>query len=255
MKHLSKTLVAAALLATAGVAGASINTGSAATAEVYLSVYDQSQKLTFTQDLGVTMVDLIANIGNENYALNLDLSTNPMWNTFSGTMDSAQTVFAIAAGFGGKQVVTGMNPVPKHSNLTAASGVSTWIKNHANEINTGALSDNPGSVFADYAANNSSLVADDDTPKTGQHNNFNSLFSSLAAANANIPFSAAADFYYLNGTNEGVLASFKWAFNGSKIGTIPAGSPAPVPLPAAVWMFGAGLMGVFGLNRRKSAAV
>jgi hypothetical protein len=30
-------------------------------------------------------------------------------------------------------------------------------------------------------------------------------------------------------------------------------APAAVPLPAAVWLFGAGLMGLFGANRRKSA--
>ena len=29
---------------------------------------------------------------------------------------------------------------------------------------------------------------------------------------------------------------------------------APVPLPAAVWMFGAGLMGWLGLQKRKMAA-
>jgi hypothetical protein len=31
-------------------------------------------------------------------------------------------------------------------------------------------------------------------------------------------------------------------------------APAAVPLPAAVWMFGAGLMGMLGLTRRKVAA-
>ncbi len=33
------------------------------------------------------------------------------------------------------------------------------------------------------------------------------------------------------------------------------GSPAPVPVPAAVWLFGSGLAGVVGLARRKMSAV
>lgn len=49
----------------------------------------------------------------------------------------------------------------------------------------------------------------------------------------------------------------KWSFeiNGS-VGTLSyTAAVSQVPLPAAVWMFGAGLMGVLGLNRRKSVEV
>jgi hypothetical protein len=37
--------------------------------------------------------------------------------------------------------------------------------------------------------------------------------------------------------------------------TITGNSPAPVPLPAAVWLFGSGLMGLVGVSRRRKAAV
>jgi hypothetical protein len=37
--------------------------------------------------------------------------------------------------------------------------------------------------------------------------------------------------------------------------TISGNSPAPVPLPAAVWLFGSGLMGLVGVSRRRKAAV
>jgi hypothetical protein len=41
-------------------------------------------------------------------------------------------------------------------------------------------------------------------------------------------------------------------------GTLKVGSstpPPPVPLPAAVWLFGSGLLGLFGVGRRRAAAV
>ena len=53
-------------------------------------------------------------------------------------------------------------------------------------------------------------------------------------------------------TGELVVLPGKWNFaiNGS-VGTLTYTTSA-VPLPAAVWMFGAGLMGLLGLNRRKA---
>lgn len=35
------------------------------------------------------------------------------------------------------------------------------------------------------------------------------------------------------------------------VGAISSGAPSPVPLPAAAWLFGTGLMGVFGFMRKK----
>ena len=37
-------------------------------------------------------------------------------------------------------------------------------------------------------------------------------------------------------------------------GTIAAGTPAEVPVPAAVWLFGSGLIGLAGIARRRKAA-
>jgi hypothetical protein len=51
-----------------------------------------------------------------------------------------------------------------------------------------------------------------------------------------------------------ILGSATWAADGSL--TITGnGTSAPVPLPAAVWLFGSGLMGLVGVSRRRKAAV
>jgi hypothetical protein len=215
-----------------------------------LSVYDKSQDLTFTLDLGVSMSTLISKIADGSYVLSYDLSGNDMWNSFASTMDASKTVYGVAVGFGAKMLITGATQIAKFNAPAAASTVGTAIVNHAKEINGGQLTDNPGETIGNYAANLSSLVYGADTPKTGQHNNFNSIFGVVSAANANIAYGAEGDFWYYNSTAAHTLAANKWLLSGSSLSYAPA---AVVPVPAAVWMFGTGLMAMFGLNRRKAA--
>mgnify|MGYP000238058128 CR=1 FL=1 len=48
--------------------------------------------------------------------------------------------------------------------------------------------------------------------------------------------------------------SLKFLGTGGKLGSATLSASA-VPLPAAVWLFGSALMGLFGVSRRKSSAV
>ncbi|MDP3332760.1 MAG: VPLPA-CTERM sorting domain-containing protein [Methylococcaceae bacterium] len=261
MKQFSKSLLAVALLAaTTGAANASINTSSATAAEAYLSVYDSSQKLTFTLDLGLAMGDLTDNISNADFSRTYDLSSNAMWNSFSSNLNTATTVYGVVVGFGTKVLATGPAvSVPKFSTVATASGAATAIKNHASAINSGAGVDNPG--VANIVANQlSSLVADGDTANTGQHNQnnpFSTLFGTKSDAAANLIYGKdyqdlGINNFWLYNSNAGTQAfATQWNLVGSELSL----KVAAVPLPAAVWMFGAGLMGVLGLTRRKNAAV
>jgi hypothetical protein len=55
------------------------------------------------------------------------------------------------------------------------------------------------------------------------------------------------------GTQSYILGSVSLGTNG--LLTIAGNGTAPVPLPAAVWLFGSGLMGLVGVSRRRKAAV
>jgi hypothetical protein len=259
MKQFSKSVLAAALLVAAGAANASIYYGTtvanSANNEAFLSVYDKSQQLTFTLDLGVTFAELLTNINNAAYFKNVDLSADANWAAFSATMDATQTFYSVAVANDSKQIATAAAAPDAWANLTVARNGGTAIKVHVGQINVGQLADNPGETIGNTAANLSSLVSDADTPKTGQHNQdkpASNLWGSNDSWNTNIAFGTSGDFWYLNGKNTPTLAAFKFTLSGN---SLVASEVSNVPVPAAVWMFGTGLMAMFGLNRRKSTTV
>jgi hypothetical protein len=65
----------------------------------------------------------------------------------------------------------------------------------------------------------------------------------------------AANLYDLtgNGTTSNLQSYLLGTVTVSANGTISNVAPAPVPLPAAVWLFGSGLLGLFGVGRRRAA--
>lgn len=254
MKQFSKTVLAAALFVAAGAANASISTTSTGS-EAFLSVYDKSQQLTFTLDLGVTFADLLGNIGNAAYINNFDLSADANWAAFSANLDATQTFYSVAVANGAKQFATGSTTPNAWASLTTAANGGTAVKVHVGQINVGQLADNPGETIGNTAANLSSLVSDADTAKTGQHNQdkpASNLWGSNDSWNTNIAFGTSGDFWYLDGKKDPTLSAFKFTLSGN---FLVASEVSNVPVPAAVWMFGTGLMAMFGLNRRKSATV
>lgn len=53
-------------------------------------------------------------------------------------------------------------------------------------------------------------------------------------------------------TNKMIHEGFAWAVQTGDIGP---NSVSPVPVPAAIWLFGSGLMGLIGFSRRKRQAI
>ncbi|MDO9164349.1 MAG: VPLPA-CTERM sorting domain-containing protein [Methylococcaceae bacterium] len=263
MKHFSKSLLAVALLAaTTGAANASIAVGSNTLSEAYLSVYDSSQGLTFTLDLGLTFGDLVLNKSNDTFSKSYDLaaltagSTGGKWSTFAANLNAATTVYGVvASGTAGKLFATGPEISPaKFAVLNDATTAVTATKNHIATVNTASIADNAGAAVS-TALNLSAIISDADTEDTGQHNQqgpFSTLNGAKSDAAADISYGLAGNFYYYEGAKVPFLTAQQWTLAGN---TLTYATPAAVPLPAAVWMFGAGLMGVLGLTRRKNAAV
>ena len=252
MKNVSKTLLAAALLASAGSASASIATG--VNAELYMQVYDSVQKLTFDLDLGkdadgkivtlATMQSLAANA-----TLRYDLSGDSNWQQFTAAGLDAGTKFGILAGNSLKNMYTSNRNLP----APAASGfatISTNMKNQADRINLGAV--------ANTALNVSKLVANSATVGTGQWaagsggaNPLSTIFGSYSNADAAILYGTTGKFYLNSATATTVTSTLLgyWTLAGNSL-TFSVKDPSAVPVPAAAWLFGTGLLGLLGLKRR-----
>ena len=81
-------------------------------------------------------------------------------------------------------------------------------------------------------------------------------------------FPTLQDFFYWTGTESEDLANSAWDFdfrtallgesdkgiNGIWTWAVHPGNVSAVPVPAAVWLFGSGLLGLIGIARRKKAA-
>ena len=81
----------------------------------------------------------------------------------------------------------------------------------------------------------------------------------VSASYANGASLGTASTMYLLATNgtgaSGVSNSYiGGTLDVSKTGVITVSNGAPVPLPAAVWLFGSGLLGLMGLGRRRAMA-
>lgn len=259
----TKTLVAAALLASSAGANAAIQSASATGAnEAWLSIYDATQKTTFTLDLGVSLATLFTNNADSNYSLSFDLdalsaaSPNGKWSTFAANLDAAATSWGVMVAGGSKYAVTSETAIPKISILSGVTNIVTKINGHTSQVSTSQVIDNGGIANASQASTNlSSIVLDSDTAGTGQHNQplpFRTLFGSNASADADIN-GATSQFWMIDGTKTPVVAAQEWKLDLAGAKLTYAAAPAAVPLPAAVWMFGAGLMGVLRATRRKSA--
>ncbi|MFA5983130.1 MAG: hypothetical protein WC782_03860 [Methylococcaceae bacterium] len=291
----TKTLVAAALLASAASANATLiggplnNDGSS---ELYLQLYNPNYVnanntlgATYNYDTNVSFSQLetVARSGNFsslNTLLTQSLSSDARFNTFIAQNN------ATGPGLGGVRYGLYVG-----NNLTQTD-VGTFVTITAPATQ---LDPNDPTVFPEVAANNaqrraaqislglgdntSSIIANiPATPERGQAItsglNFDSGFAGFAGEVSTVAFGQSIDFRYIFATartfidplfgdevtsltydatqDQILLGSFNLGAQGLSF-TAAGGSVPSVPLPAAVWMFGAGLLGVLRLNRRKAA--
>ncbi len=63
--------------------------------------------------------------------------------------------------------------------------------------------------------------------------------------------SSATIQFFIFGTGNQTLNDESWAMDNLEVGVFTKyGNPSAVPLPAAAWLFGSGIMGLFGLRRK-----
>lgn len=256
----AKTLVAAALLA--GATGAQASQLSATGA--FLQVYDSVKAATYDLNLealnGLNESSLLTS-GN----LSIDLSKDANWTSFSTGLSATTTVWGVAAAatasaIKGDYVVTSRNSaLTKYTNLGAMTTSQGAITDQVGRINVSLVGNSV--VVADAVTNQGGWALD----PTAMGTTFDNLWGTKSDTAGGIAYGSTGNFFNVTGTQAKSGLKFvltetdtllgTWNLTGNTLSFTAASAPAAVPLPAAVWMFGAGLMGFLGMTRRKSAAV
>jgi hypothetical protein len=277
MNSLVKVAVAGVLsLAASGAFAASLGAPWGNSSDLVLVVENASTHTAYALDTGVTLDSLLptgslvtgASLNTSLAGINKAISASPALTSFlasnpasgdlwslegaqyaGGGSSSATNTITKPAG-GGKAVFTSALGTANNTNVTGK--VLANLNNYLNGVNndvtlstgglfplTTASETTSGSVSAGIAENRYGFWGAND-------------FASLGS-------SAIQMFGFTGNNGTGKLQSYilgTATLDASGNLLISGNSVAPpVPLPAAVWLFGSGLLGLFGVSRRRAAAV
>lgn len=265
MKMLSKSIAVAVMaMAATGAAEARIqNIGEqyADGSELLLNVWNATAQNSFTLDLGITIAQFLAN-PSQPITINLSGSN---FSSFTQAYAAGNNVtWGVSGGYG---LLNQESDLPKAGFFTTSvsAAPASIDPDWAQISNTmGAWDNMVGSINTTdaNAANQSTFrglgAGLDPQGYTGLYgNDFLATLPFVAQGNLGDALYFVREKVNADDFDTGELEVFAGMWNLNLAGAQLTYSAAPVsavPLPAAVWMFGAGLMGVLRLNRRKSIA-
>lgn len=258
----------AALVAPAQGSAVPANTG------LYLEAWNATTQATELVNLSYAYTDIAsANLSNFNTPTGAawtsaanpagtgtveQLNFGQIANATAGAFTNFAVVSAATATQSGITSIEGVTLTSGSSpaGLTTVTGLNTVMQNIQSEVANWASLTSGGTYFD---ATGGTTVAAVNGPTTGGSWN-NSQISAAAVG-------TAASFYNIIGntstkTADGLAAktAATTTYNGFwYLGTDGSlsyniASASPVPLPAAVWLFGSGLLGLFGVGRRRAVA-
>lgn len=268
MKKLTvKALTAAMAMAVGGQAFGAIDDDNALApwtgdggGELFLAVVDRggAAPKSFVLDLGVTALNFLSNPSSSmtfnNPTIASFLAGNSglvSWSVAAADNRDAQTSFT---DFG--YLTTSSTPMTLANSPAGFAGISGAMS----RIGTYLLTVNNGD--ANVGANNSYNFgsADPGFYDTGWQTSVSGWDGGTHGTETGLDSSMA--FYYVNldpadGTAETLkpnLMPGSWMLSSNGVLTYSAG-PAPVPVPAAVWLLGSALVGLVGIARRRPEVV
>ncbi len=276
MKTILGLAIAGALLS-AGAANATVIADpSTGVGDLILFVQDTVTKQTYARDTGITLDSLFSKAtitANQPYSgtVNLNNLSIP-----SLGPDANLTQFITSAGAHTLQWAV------EAANWTGASGAQQRPVAHMRVLTTAGVSD-PTLVtaaglstqmtnfktdvqnlngFGQIGATGSTLetgvvaTSGDGVWGTGAGVNGNQNWYGATPDTTGVLTGANQSFYGLTGNGSGggrVQSYLLGTLTLTANGTLQSVGAAPVPLPAAVWLLGSGILGLFGVGRRRTA--
>ncbi len=257
MKTSIKILAVSVALAMSSMANAAIlqSNSTSGSGELFMTAWDQAGQQSYSLDLGLLEGDFVANTSQ---TLSYDLSADANFANFMGNTGVVYTVtggddsFQDPASYG--YVTTSVSSVDliKQAATTQSmiAGVVGAIDNMALNSNTAA-----GDLL-DPNLNLSSYSIPGDIGYFGNAtwsiNLGGKSFVAAGAVDSSIPFYFAS-LDAPSGYTLGVLTELPNVWTLTSTGQLTYAAPSTVPVPAAVWLFGSGLLGLVSVARRRKA--
>jgi len=270
-KALKTVLAASVLVAASGAANAAYVTAQGHPSSVVLTAFDTTLNVGYVRDLGIKYDTFYANLSAGNALAGLNTAGDATFTSTFAASNINDIQWNITAGLDltdpDDRLLTsaadGTSPWTNNSTMGGASGnMSIFFDN----LNTGSCAgaivcagggSEPGNAAVFYGDkfngaittfSNAAYLDDSAVTSTNKVLDIFVLSKTLGAPN----FFGNAE--YEPGLVTTTDASFNANFRLLADGTLTNQDLSAVPLPAAVWMFGAGLMGFIGIGRRRKAS-
>ncbi len=260
MKTSIKILAVSVALAMSGMANAAIlqSSETIGSGELFLTAWDQVGQQSYSLDLGILQRDFMANTSQ---TLSYDLSGDA---NFANFMGNTGVVYTVTGGDDSFQVASTYGFVTTSSSgigsVLQGAQTQSMIAGVVTSIDVMALKSNGDNGQpapynqTDTAANLSSYSVPGDNgyfaEGTWSINLGGTPFVTTGTVDSSVPFyfaGIASDY------STGVVTELPNVWKLTSTGQLTYAAPSAVPVPAAVWLFGSGLLGLVSVARRRKA--
>jgi hypothetical protein len=276
MKNLVRFAVAGALMAGFATAQAQ-SLPSSGNADLWLFVSDSATNTTFAEDTGISLSSILPTGSlvsgavlntsvNANFSVGASSALTSYINTAAAAGQSADITWAVLGAQYPSSNTNGNDKKPGNAleiasaTTSSGTGISNQQLGSLNTIVGGFNGDVTylantytagGSVYAWSSGTNGGNVWGANTGSNGGSTNL--YGASNGVTQAGIGLGSSTGLFGLTGNaGTGQLQSYVLGDN-LMLSSTGALSVSSVPLPAAVWLFGSGLLGLLGVGRRRAA--
>jgi hypothetical protein len=253
----------------AASAYADVATPASGNGELVLFVRDNTTNTTYARGLGVNTLSVLPQTTiNAAQPYTTPVATGYQLSTLApdanlaaflgGTHVNDNFTWAIEGGKNGTGIAPGSFTYVTSTALDLSTGTTVTSTNLATVYPnlTATLNAVNGQIGTGVIGDKASTAAG----KDGQWGNIagNDNWYGVGPNTAGVLVGSTQNFYALTTNSARTATAQVYILNGitlAKDGTLSAAAGgAPVPLPAAVWLLGSGLLGLFGVGRRRNAA-